>query len=171
MKTSSRGILAHRKAPGRQDGLPKFKERLFEAGMTFAVRKVPVVYDPVSLGEIKIRMKDADPATAQLVTVGLFCGYAASFGSVDSPTPEDSRLLKALVQARAARQGSAGIATSFASHVKWRAAAMYESFFSMKHTPSTSSIPTASLYLSQQFEEALGHLACAANKQMFAVVT
>ena len=44
---------------------------------------------------------------------------------------------------------------------------MVEPFFGMKHTPFTSSIPTDSLYLSQQFEEALGRLACAADKQKY----
>ncbi len=48
---------------------------------------------------------------------------------------------------------------------------MYESFFGMKHTPFTSSIPTASLYLSTQFEETLGRLDWVADKQLFAVVT
>lgn len=94
-------------------GCLSFKGRLFEAGMKFAGRKVLVVYDPAFLDEIEVRMKDADPATARPVTVGPFCGYTTDGGSVDSPAPEDSRLLKALGLARASRQGSAGIATSF----------------------------------------------------------
>ncbi len=94
-------------------GCLSFKGRLFESGMKLTGQKVLVVCGPAFLDEIEIRMKDVDPATARPVTVGPFCRYATDGGSVDTPAPENSRLLKALDRARASRQGSAGNATSF----------------------------------------------------------
>ncbi len=94
-------------------GCVSFNGKLFEAGMRFAGRKVTVVYDPAFLDEIEIRMKDAEPATAHPVTIGPFCGYVRDGGGAEDPVPADSRLLKALSQAHAARRTSAGIATSF----------------------------------------------------------
>jgi len=48
---------------------------------------------------------------------------------------------------------------------------VYEEFFDMANTPFTSSIPTANLYMSQQFEEALGRLVTVSENQLFATLT
>lgn len=48
---------------------------------------------------------------------------------------------------------------------------MYEDYFGMGHTPFTRNIPPEALYESPAMEEALGRLAYAADRQLFAVVT
>ena len=48
---------------------------------------------------------------------------------------------------------------------------MYEQYFGMKHTPFSRSIPPDALYESPAMTDALGRLAYAADKQLFAVVT
>ena len=48
---------------------------------------------------------------------------------------------------------------------------MYEQYFGMKHTPFSRSVPPDALYESPAMTDALGRLAYAADKQLFAVVT
>lgn len=48
---------------------------------------------------------------------------------------------------------------------------MYESFFSMEHTPFVRDVPPEKLFESNAFRETLGRLAYVADRQMFAVVT
>lgn len=48
---------------------------------------------------------------------------------------------------------------------------MFESFFEMRHTPFSRSIPTTELYESTQLEEIIGRLNYAAERQLFAVMT
>lgn len=48
---------------------------------------------------------------------------------------------------------------------------MYESFFSMEHTPFVRDIPADCLYESNAFRETLGRLCYVADREMFAVVT
>lgn len=48
---------------------------------------------------------------------------------------------------------------------------MYEAFFGMKHTPFARNVPPEALYESPAMGDALGRLAYAADKQLFAVVT
>lgn len=48
---------------------------------------------------------------------------------------------------------------------------MYEAFFQMSHTPFVRDIPAENLYESSAFQETLGRLAYAADRQMFAVIT
>lgn len=48
---------------------------------------------------------------------------------------------------------------------------MYEEFFEMTHTPFARDIPPEALYESRAMADALGRLAYAADKQLFAVVT
>ena len=48
---------------------------------------------------------------------------------------------------------------------------MFETFFEMKHTPFTRNIPADRLYQSEAIQNALGRLAYAADRQLFAVVT
>ena len=48
---------------------------------------------------------------------------------------------------------------------------MYEGFFGMEHTPFARDIPVDRLYTSPRIEDALGRLAYAADRQMFAAVT
>ncbi|HKM08786.1 MAG TPA: hypothetical protein VJ869_17645, partial [Sphaerochaeta sp.] len=48
---------------------------------------------------------------------------------------------------------------------------MYEEFFEMKNTPFSRDVPVNRLYRSTQIEDAVGRLAYAADRQMFAVVT
>ena len=48
---------------------------------------------------------------------------------------------------------------------------MYESFFHMQHTPFSRDVPAESLYESPAIADALGRLAYAADRQLFAVVT
>jgi general secretion pathway protein A len=48
---------------------------------------------------------------------------------------------------------------------------MYEAFFGMKHTPFTRDIPVEKLYSSIGYEEALGRLVYASERQLFAVLT
>lgn len=47
---------------------------------------------------------------------------------------------------------------------------MYESFFEMKNTPFTRSIPADRLYISAQMEDAVGRLRYGADNQLFSVV-
>jgi general secretion pathway protein A len=49
--------------------------------------------------------------------------------------------------------------------------AMYEAFFEMAHTPFTRDIPPELLYESPYVADAIGRLAYAADRQLFAVVT
>ncbi|HEY3424398.1 MAG TPA: AAA family ATPase [Negativicutes bacterium] len=48
---------------------------------------------------------------------------------------------------------------------------MFESFYSLTHTPFSRDIPTQELYASVMLEETVGRLEYAANRQLFAVVT
>ena len=48
---------------------------------------------------------------------------------------------------------------------------MYEEFFGMKHTPFVRDVPPDELYESKAMGDALGRLAYAADRQLFAVVT
>ena len=48
---------------------------------------------------------------------------------------------------------------------------MYESFYGMTHTPFTRDVPADALYESDAMADALGRLAYAADRQLFAVVT
>lgn len=48
---------------------------------------------------------------------------------------------------------------------------MYEQFFGMDHTPFSRDVPPDQLYVSQAMNDALGRLAYAADRQLFAVVT
>ena len=48
---------------------------------------------------------------------------------------------------------------------------MYEEFFGMKHTPFVRDVPPDELYESKAMSDALGRLAYAADRQLFAVVT
>lgn len=48
---------------------------------------------------------------------------------------------------------------------------MYEEFYGMEHTPFTRDVPPDALYESKAMGEALGRLAYAADRQLFAVVT
>ena len=48
---------------------------------------------------------------------------------------------------------------------------MYEDFFGMEHTPFVRDVPPGQLYESPYVSEALGRLAYAADRQLFAVVT
>lgn len=48
---------------------------------------------------------------------------------------------------------------------------MYEEFFEMKNTPFSRDLPVNRLYRSSQIEDAVGRLAYAADRHMFAVVT
>ena len=48
---------------------------------------------------------------------------------------------------------------------------MYKEFFGMKHTPFVRDVPTEELYESKSMHDALGRLAYAADRQLFAVVT
>ena len=48
---------------------------------------------------------------------------------------------------------------------------MYEEFFGMKHTPFIRDVPPDELYESKAMGDALGRLAYAADRQLFAVVT
>ena len=48
---------------------------------------------------------------------------------------------------------------------------MYEEFFGMEHTPFVRNVPPEALYESRAMRDALGRLAYAADKQLFAVVT
>lgn len=48
---------------------------------------------------------------------------------------------------------------------------MYEEFFEMTHTPFSRAVPPEALYESAAMADALGRLAYAADKQLFAVVT
>ena len=50
-------------------------------------------------------------------------------------------------------------------------AIMYEEFFEMKNTPFSRDLPVNRLYRSSQIEDAVGRLAYAADRHMFAVVT
>lgn len=48
---------------------------------------------------------------------------------------------------------------------------MYEAFYGMSHTPFSRNVPPEALYESRAMAEALGRLAYAADRQLFAVVT
>lgn len=48
---------------------------------------------------------------------------------------------------------------------------MFETFFSLTHTPFSRDIPTNELYQSMNLEETLGRLDFAARRQLFAVIT
>jgi type II secretory pathway predicted ATPase ExeA len=48
---------------------------------------------------------------------------------------------------------------------------MYEAFYGMSHTPFSRDVPPDALYESQAMADALGRLAYAADRQLFAVVT
>lgn len=48
---------------------------------------------------------------------------------------------------------------------------VYEDFFEMENTPFSRDVPVNRLYRSSQIEDAIGRLAYAADRQMFAVVT
>lgn len=48
---------------------------------------------------------------------------------------------------------------------------MYDQFFGMDHTPFSRDVPPDQLYVSQAMNDALGRLAYAADRQLFAVVT
>ena len=48
---------------------------------------------------------------------------------------------------------------------------MYESFYEMQHTPFMRDVPISKLYESPAMADALGRLAYAADRQIFAVVT
>lgn len=48
---------------------------------------------------------------------------------------------------------------------------MYEQYFNMSRTPFVRDVPPEELYKSRAMKDALGRLAYAADKQLFAVVT
>ena len=148
-----------------------FRGKKFETRPALIGCTVGIAYDPMVPEILTVSYHGMEPFTARPLKIGAFCDKNPALPV--SMQPKKRNLPACWMPWKRNRHSpcSAGQMRSRLAATERMVGIMYRSFFEMERMPFVRDVPIQELYESPAMSEALGRLAYAADRQLFAVIT